>query len=254
MTFRGEQEEKIAKAGTTAAAGAAGTVYGGPAVGAASAQGASSLCDCCCGNSSKASDQKDAINQQHPLTGDPAADAAIQKRRDQEYLDWVHKNDVQAFETLPEDTKALLPAMKQFADSVYSQIPEADRNLTLGEAVAKYPELANAAYAKIQEAVPSLKNMPLDYAMALAKASGADKVTLSEIKDRIDFVAENAPSAQKYMGSSNVGTLVMGVGGLLALLGAVTWFAKRSRKASRKAAPVAPVPALAANPRRRRRK
>jgi len=228
-----EKTAAAAKSIGTTAAGAVGTIYGGPAGGAISSQGAASLCDCCCGGASKSADQKKAIDQQHPLTGDAAVDAQIQKQRDAEFKKWQTQQDVQQFEQLPPDTQALLPGIKQFADNLYAQIPEADHNLTLAETVAKYPELSESAYAQIQKAVPSLKNMPLSYAMALAKASGADQIKLSEIKARLDNVAQNAPSAQKIMQgqSSNIGTLAVGGAALVAgLIGIVVLVKKMGKR------------------------
>lgn len=223
-----EKTKNAAKGIGTTAAGAIGTAYGGPAGGAIASQGAASLCDCCCGNASKSAEQKKAIEQQHPLTGDPAVDAQIQKQRDEEFRKWQNMQDVQQFEQLPADTKALLPGMKQFADKIYNELPAEDRNLTLAEVVKKHPALAASVYAEIQRVVPSLAAVPLDYAMALAKASGADQIKVSEIKERLDYVAENAPSAKAMMGVSTATLAIGGVGAIAALVG-IVWAVKKFR-------------------------
>lgn len=207
---------------------AVGTAYGGPVGGAAgkaaggliSGQGSSSLCGACCGNESKANDQKKAINDAHPLTGDPAVDAKIQAQRDKEFKDWQHMQDVAQFEQLPPETQKILPAFKGMVDEIYAKLPEADRKLTLAQLREKYPAMMEAAWATVQKSFPALQGMPLDYAMGLAKASGADKLTVADIKERLDYVAENAPSAQAIMGGGvSVGTVaIAGVGGLVGLI------------------------------------
>lgn len=223
-----EKTKAVGKQVGTAAAGAIGTAVGSPALGAVAAQGASSICDCCCGNASKSAEQKKAIEQQNPLTGDPAVDAQIQKNRDDAFKKWQRGEDVAAFEQLPPDTQALLPGLKKFVDGIYAEIPPADRNLTLGEAAKKYPEIAQRVWGELQKAMPSLQGMPLEYALAMASASGADKVKLSEIKERIDYVAENAPTAKKLMaGSMDIGTAAVWGLGALAGIAAVAWGIKK---------------------------
>lgn len=221
-----EKTKEVGKQVGTAAAGAIGTAVGSPALGAVASQGAASLCDCCCGNASKSAEQKKAIEQQNPLTGDAATDAQILKNREDAFKRWQQMEDVAAFEQLPKDTQALLPGLKKFVDGIYAEIPPADRNLTLGEAAKKYPEIAQRVWTEIQKAVPSLQGMPLEYALSLAAASGADKVKLSEIKERIDYVAENAPSAKALMGM-DVGTMAVAGAGALALLALVVFGVKK---------------------------
>jgi len=223
-----EKTANTAKTAGTTAAGAVGSIYGGPAGGAIASQGAASLCDCCCGNASKSAEQKKAIDQQQPLTGDPAVDAQIQKNRDDQFRKWQNMEDVQQFEQLPPGTQALLPGMKAFADKIYNQLPTEDRNLTLAEVVKKHPALSQQVYAEIQRVVPSLASVPLEYAMALAKASGADQVKVSEIKERLDYVTENAPSAKALMGTS-MGTIAVTGAGVLAGIVLIAWGIKNFR-------------------------
>lgn len=219
---------------------AAGTAVGGPAGGAVggaigkavSSQGSSSLCGACCGNESKAADQKKAINDAHPLTGDPAVDAQIQAQRDKEFKDWQHMQDVTQFEQLPAETKKILPAFKGMVDQIYAKLPEADRKLTLAQLKEKYPQMMEAAWAEVQKSFPALAGMPLDYAMGLAKASGADQLTVADIKDRLDYVATNAPSAKAIMGGGvSVGTVALaGVGGLVGMIAIVKLVQKLRQK------------------------
>lgn len=213
------------KSAVNIGATATGTVLGGPAIGAASSQAASSLCDCCCGNAAKGADQKAAIAQQQPLTGNASVDAQIQANRDAEYKKWQNMQDLKSFQTLPKDTQALLPGLKSFADQIFAQLPAADKNLTLAQAYAKYPDMAKAVYEKMQQVMPSLKNMPIEYAMALAKASGADQIKLSEIKDRIDYVATNS-------GVTSASTLNLKAAGLVGagaavLVGAIAFLKRK---------------------------
>lgn len=170
----------------------------------------SGICGSACGDSKEKEQQKDYINQQHPLTGDASSDAQIQAMRDAQFRAWQQADDIKKFDNLPTEMKAMLPAAKQFVDKIASMLPPEAMNMTLSEAAAKYPDVAAQAWAAIQNVVPSLKNMPLDYALALAKASGLGDTKLSDIKQRVNDLYNARASAAAQASSSNTATLAFG--------------------------------------------
>jgi len=186
--------------------------------GAMLSSAAAPLCASACGDSKDKEQQKDYINQQHPLTGDPATDKQIQAQRDAQFKAWQTADDQKKFDNLPPEMKAMLPAAKQFVDRVASMLPPEAMNMTLLEAAAKYPDVAAQAWAAIQTAVPSLKGMPLDYALALAKSSGLGDTKLSDIKSRVDTLYAAKAGAAASAAGSSVATMAIGglaVGALL---------------------------------------
>jgi hypothetical protein len=225
-------------AGGAAILGPTGGIIGGQvgqvagAVGGKAATDSSDKCCSCCGSKGKADAQKAAIAQQLPLTGNASVDPGIIAKRDAEFDKWQKANDIAMYENLSDGGKAQVVFAKSFADQLMAQLPVADQNLTLAEAYAKYPDLANQVFDRVKAVTPSLAGMPIEFAMGLAKASGVDQLKISDIKSRFDYVLANAPSAKAIAANptdSGGSSLAMGGGALALAALAAVWVIKKVR-------------------------
>jgi len=187
--------------------------------------GSNGLCQSVCGDSKEKEQQKQYINDQHPLTGDPATDQQIQKNRDDQFAAWQRADDLKKFDNLSPEMKELLPVAKQFVDAIAAKLPPEAMELTLSEAAAKYPDIAADAWGAIQDVFPALAGMPLDYALALAKSSGLGNVKLKEIKARVDNLA--AARGTVAASGSSATTALIGIAALAGILGVVGIFRRK---------------------------
>lgn len=203
----------------------AGAEFIAPGSGDVAAGMGEQCCGACCGDASEEAEQKAAINAAHPLTGDPEIDKEIQEIRDQEFREWQKAKDIKKFDDLPQAMKNQLPVLKKMADDLAASLPTGDMELTLAEAIKKHPDKVVSIYKKLQDSGMAPKNMPLELALAMAKNTEVGQVKLSELKARVDNVAQSK-------GISGTGSIVAVTGGLAVgalVLGGLMWMINRRK-------------------------